>query len=52
METPHSIFPFESTLLVTRNFYLYLREVGSVGGYWIELAPVSSQWWDFLKLVC
>jgi hypothetical protein len=41
MEDPPSISPCETPLLATGN--LYLREVGSVGGYWIELAPVSSQ---------
>lgn len=40
MEAPHSISPCESPLLVTGN--IYLREVGSVGGYWIELASVTS----------
>ena len=41
MKAPHFISPCDSPLFVTGN--LYLREVGSVGGCWIELAPVTSQ---------
>ena len=41
MEAPYSISPCEAPLLFTGN--LYLKELGSVGGYWIELAPVTSQ---------
>jgi len=43
MEAPQSISPCEISLLVMGDLYLYLREVGSVGGYWVELAAVTSQ---------
>jgi len=43
MGAPQSISPGEIPLFVVGDLYLYLREVGSVGGYWFELAAVTSQ---------